>query len=428
MKKKELFKVLVIGSGGREHAIAWSLAKDKRVSTVYVAPGNGGTFHEPKIENINLTNFDELSNFAFKNNVRLTVVGPEGPLSEGLVDKFAEKQLPIFGPTREAAQLESSKEFAKLFMQRYKIPSAKFKSFSDPSLAHEYVNATADGPVVVKADGLAAGKGVVIARDSREAHSAIDMMLIDKKMGAAGNKIIIEEFLQGEELSFIVATDGKHIVPLATSRDHKRLLENDLGPNTGGMGAYSPATDHSESALQQQIMSAIIEPTLAGLRAEKILYKGFLYAGLMITEKKIPYVLEFNCRLGDPETQPILFRLKSSLFALCEYAVHQELDKYQIEWDSRSALGTVIATQGYPQSPINGQKIENLPSNKPDMHIFHAGTIEKDGHLFVNGGRILCVTALSENISTARNQVMETINAIDIPGAQFRNDIGLSKK
>ncbi len=423
-----MYEILVIGSGGREHAIAWALAKDKRVATVYVAPGNGGTFTEPKVKNIPLHSFQELTDFARNRNIHLTIVGPEAPLSQGIVDKFNSENLPIFGPTKNAAQLESSKEFAKAFMQRHNIPTARYMVFTDPALAHEHVNKNVDIPIVIKADGLAAGKGVVIAQTLKEAHVTIDMMLIDGKMGSAGSKIIIEEFLQGEEVSFIVAVDGTNVLPLATSQDYKKLLDGDNGPNTGGMGAFSPAGKVFNEQLQNKVMANVISPTISGLKKEGIIYKGFLYAGLIIAEDSTPRVLEYNCRLGDPETQPILFRLKSSFLNLIEHGINQSLSLYDINWDSRCAISSVIAAQGYPGNPLTGTRITDIPPNQPGIHLFHAGTENKDGGLRVNGGRIICVTALGNDISHARAKVYDHLEKIDIPGSQFRKDIGLRMK
>ena len=417
-------EILVIGSGGREHAIAWALSKDPRVKKIYVAPGNGGTALETKVENIPLTSFAELADFASKRKVHLTVVGPEDPLSNGIVDFFAEKNLPIFGPTSGAAQLESSKEFAKSFMERHNIPTATYRIFSDANLAHGFLSQSKSNPIVIKADGLAAGKGVVIARNSDEAHEAVDMLLVEKKFGSAGKKIVIEEFLKGREVSYIVAADGKSFVPLASSQDHKRLLENDRGPNTGGMGAISPAGGLFTKALQEKVINRIVSPTLSGLKKEGITFKGFLYVGLMITEAGEPYVLEFNCRLGDPEPQPILLRLKSSFLELLQHGVKQTLDQYSAKWDDRLAVGTVIASQGYPSQPSLNRKISNIPPNQKNMQIFHAGTALRNGELLTNGGRVLCVTALGESLFEARQTVHKNIEAIAFPGANYRRDIG----
>ncbi len=417
-------EILVIGSGGREHAIAWALAKDIRVKKVYVAPGNGGTALEPNVENVQLTSFEDLARFAQQRKIHLTIVGPEAPLSEGIVDFFDRKNLPIFGPTKAAAQLESSKEFSKRFMEKHNIPTASYNLFSDADLAHRHLSTCNNTPIVIKADGLAAGKGVIIANNLEEAHMAVDMFLVEGRFGAAGRRIVIEEFIQGKEISYIVAVDGENFLPLASSRDHKRLLESDRGPNTGGMGAVSPAGALLTDRLNEIILDKVVSPTLSGLKKEGIVFKGFLYTGLMISDKGDPYVLEFNCRLGDPETQPILLRLKSSFLELIECSLNQKLDQYYPEWDTKVSVGTVIASAGYPSKPFKKQAIGQLPPNKTDLHIFHAGTKQESEELFVNGGRVLCVTALGDSIVDARAKVHKSIQEITFPGSNYRRDIG----
>jgi phosphoribosylamine--glycine ligase len=415
-------KLLVVGSGGREHAIAWRLAQSARVQKVYVAPGNGGTAREPGLENVAITAVDSLADFALKESIHLTVVGPEAPLAEGIVDLFRSKGLRIFGPTRACAQLESSKEFAKEFMVRHRIPTAKFAAFTDAAPAHEYVDSHG-APTVIKADGLAAGKGVVVATSAAEAHEAIDGMLVEHAMGAAGNRIVIEEFLEGEEASFIVLADGEHVLPLATSQDHKRLKDGDQGPNTGGMGAYSPAPVVTPE-LHARVVREIIQPVLTGMAREGRPYSGFLYAGLMIDGSGNPKVLEFNCRLGDPETQPILLRLKSDLFELIDHAVDGRLDRIGTEWDRRTALGVVLAAAGYPESPQRGAVISGLPAPAGDCRVFHAGTAINDGSLVTNGGRVLCVTALGDSIRMAQRLAYQAAEMIHFDGMQYRRDIG----
>jgi phosphoribosylamine---glycine ligase len=415
-------KLLVIGSGGREHAIAWRLAQSPRVQKVFVAPGNGGTAREPGLENIAITAIGALAEFAAKENIYLTVVGPEAPLAEGAVDLFRSKGLRIFGPTRACAQLESSKEFAKEFMVRHRIPTARFAGFSDAGLAHQYID-TQGAPIVVKADGLAAGKGVVVAMDAAEAHRAVDGMLVGNAMGAAGHRVVIEEFLDGEEASFIVLADGKHVLPLATSQDHKRLKDGDLGPNTGGMGAYSPAPVVTPE-LHARVVREVILPVLEGMAGEGRPYSGFLYAGLMIDKSGNPKVLEFNCRLGDPETQPILLRLKSDLFELIEHAVDGKLDRIRAEWDRRAALGVVLAAGGYPDAPKKGDVITGLPAALDDARVFHAGTELANGKIVTSGGRVLCVTALGDSIKMAQRRAYQALEPIRFDGMQYRRDIG----
>ncbi|HJV27094.1 MAG TPA: phosphoribosylamine--glycine ligase [Aromatoleum sp.] len=416
-------KVLVIGSGGREHALAWRLAQSPKVTRVLVAPGNAGTAREPLLENVAITAIPDLIELARREQVEFTVVGPEAPLAAGVVDAFREAGLRIFGPTRAAAQLESSKDFAKRFLIRHSIPTAKYQTFADAAQAHAYVDAEG-APIVIKADGLAAGKGVVVAMTADEAHAAIDMMLTDNRMGDAGARVVIEEFMTGEEASFIVMADGKHALALATSQDHKRLKDNDQGPNTGGMGAYSPAPVVTPE-VHARVMREIIMPTLAGMAADGMPYSGFLYAGLMIDDAGHPRVVEFNCRMGDPETQPIMMRLKSDLSDLVEAAIDGRLDQVEAEWDRRVALGVVLAAEGYPEAPRKGDRIAGLPAQaQDDAHVFHAGTIDQDGHVVTAGGRVLCVTALGDNVRTAQKRAYDVADAILFEGRQFRRDIG----
>jgi len=415
-------KLLVIGSGGREHALAWRLAQSPRIQKVYVAPGNAGTARENGLENVPLTSIDDLVAFAEREQIYLTVVGPEAPLAAGVVNAFRAKNLPIFGPTREAAQLESSKDFAKRFMQRHKIPTAAFATFGNAEEAHAYVDAQG-APIVIKADGLAAGKGVVVAMDSAEAHAAIDMMLTDNRMGDAGARVVIEEFLEGEEASFIVMCDGTHALPLATSQDHKRLKDGDEGPNTGGMGAYSPAPVVTP-AVHARAMREVIMPTLNGMAQDGIPYTGFLYAGLMIAPDGSVKTLEFNCRMGDPETQPIMLRLKSDLVDLVEAAIHCRLKDTEAEWDRRVALGIVMAAAGYPESPRKDDTIHGLPPAGDDYHVFHAGTALSGKDVVTAGGRVLCVTALGDNVRAAQMRAYEIAEQIEFAGMQMRRDIG----
>jgi phosphoribosylamine--glycine ligase len=417
-------KVLVIGSGGREHALAWKLAQSPKVTRVLVAPGNAGTAREPLVENVPVTEIAALVELARREGVQFTVVGPEAPLAAGIVDAFRAAELPIFGPTRGAAQLESSKDFAKRFLVRHNIPTAAYETFSDAAAAHEYVEQHG-APIVVKADGLAAGKGVVVAMTLAEAHAAIDMMLRDNRMGDAGARVVIEEFLHGEEASFIVMADGRNALALATSQDHKRLGDDDVGPNTGGMGAYSPAPVVTPE-VHARVMREIIHPTLAGMSADGLPYTGFLYAGLMIDEQGRPRVVEFNCRMGDPETQPILMRLKTDLSDLIEAALAGRLDQVEAEWDRRVALGVVLAAAGYPDAPRKGDVIRGLPAGAgDDVHVFHAGTAEdREGRLVTAGGRVLCVTALGDNVRSAQKRAYEVADAIVFDGRQYRRDIG----
>ncbi|PZO20470.1 MAG: phosphoribosylamine--glycine ligase [Burkholderiales bacterium] len=419
-------KVLVIGGGGREHALAWKLKHDDGVSQVFVAPGNAGTARDPDLINLDITDKVALREWAQAQGVALTVVGPEAPLAAGVVDEFRTHGLPIFGPTKAAAQLESSKAFSKAFMQRHGIPTAKYQAFTDPALAHAYVDAEG-APIVVKADGLAAGKGVVVAMTVAEAHEAIDFMLLDNALGVAHNeggaRVVIEEFLEGEEASFIVLCDGEHALALATSQDHKRLLDADQGPNTGGMGAYSPAPVVTP-AVHERAMNEVILPTLRGMAADGIPYTGFLYAGLMITPDGSVKTLEFNCRMGDPETQPILMRLKSNLTQVLLSATRAELDRVTLDWDPRVALGVVLAAAGYPLSPRKGDAITGLPADAVDRMVFHAGTATAGAHVQVSGGRVLCVTALAETVALAQQRAYEVVDAIHFDGMQCRRDIG----
>lgn len=416
-------KVLVIGSGGREHALAWKLAQSPKVTRVFVAPGNAGTAREPLVENVPITNIAELIELARREQVQFTVVGPEAPLAAGIVDAFRAEKLAIFGPTRAAAQLESSKDFAKRFLLRHDIPTARYATFTEAAAAHAHID-TEGAPIVIKADGLAAGKGVVVAMTAAEAHAAIDIMLLDNRMGDAGARIVIEEFMHGEEASFIVMADGKNALALATSQDHKRLLDGDEGPNTGGMGAYSPAPVVTPE-VHARVMREIIHPALAGMSADGIPYTGFLYAGLMIDDAGQPRVVEFNCRMGDPETQPILMRLKTDLADLIEAAITGRLDQAETEWDRRIALGVVMAAAGYPESPRKGDIIDGLPTAvTPDVHVFHAGTADDGGAVVTAGGRVLCVTALGDNVRSAHKQAYDLADSITFEGRQYRRDIG----
>ncbi|MBL8437506.1 MAG: phosphoribosylamine--glycine ligase [Zoogloeaceae bacterium] len=416
-------KILVIGSGGREHALAWKLAQSPKAEKVFVAPGNPGTAREDGVENVPITAIPDLIAFAQREAIGLTVVGPEAPLAAGVVDAFRAAGLPIFGPTQGAAQLESSKDFAKQFLIRHSIPTAKYQTFTDAAAAHIYVDAEG-APIVIKADGLAAGKGVVVAMNLVEAHAAIDMMLVGNKMGDAGARVVIEEFMAGEEASFIVLADAKHALPLATSQDHKRLQDGDQGPNTGGMGAYSPAPVVTPE-VHARVMREIINPTLAGMAADGLPYTGFLYAGLMIDGEGKPRVVEFNCRMGDPETQPIMMRLKTDLVELLEAALAGKLDKAEADWDRRFALGVVLAAAHYPETPRKGDAIEGLPARPtPDTHVFHAGTAEAEGQVVTAGGRVLCVTALGDNVRLAQKHAYDVVDQIRFDGMQCRRDIG----
>jgi len=415
-------KVLVIGSGGREHAMAWKLSQSNKVNSVFVAPGNGGTHLNPKFKNIDLVDINLLADFAIEEKIDLTVIGPELPLSKGIVDLFRSKHLNIFGPTQKAAQLESSKDFAKDFMYRHKIPTAKYKTFKIPDEAHRYIDEEGV-PIVIKADGLASGKGVIVAMTLKEAHDAIDFMLVDNRFGDAGAKVVIEEFLEGEEASFMVICDGKTILPLATSQDHKRLLDHDMGPNTGGMGAYSPAPIVTDE-IYSKVMKEIIYPTIHGMANDGIPFTGFLYAGLMITKKGEVKTLEYNCRMGDPETQPILMRLKSDFFEMLYKSSTGHLDSTEIEWDKRTALAVVLASEGYPEAPKLNDEIHIEDRVISDSYIFHAGTIFRDNKLLTSGGRVLAVTALGNSVKEAQSKAYETINTVKFNGAQYRKDIG----
>ena len=415
-------KLLVIGSGGREHAIAWKLAQSPRIQRVFVAPGNGGTARDPDLANVAITDIDALLEFALHEKIHLTVVGPEAPLAAGIVDAFRAAGLKIFGPTQAAAQLESSKDFAKAFMLRHNIPTAPYCTFTQAAEAHTYV-AQQGAPIVVKADGLAAGKGVVVAQTLEQAHAAVDMMLGDQKLGEAGARVVIEACLVGEEASFIVLVDGEHVLPLATSQDHKRLLDHDLGPNTGGMGAYSPAPVVTPE-LHAHIMREVILPTVQGMAKDGIPYTGFLYAGVMIDAENNIKVLEFNCRMGDPETQPILLRLKSEFLGLLEHAVNGTLDTIEAEWDRRAALGVVMAAAGYPDHPRVGDVISGLPPKDDGFMVFHAGTQIVGRDILTTGGRVLCVTALGDTVKIAQSRAYEIADQIKFTGAQMRHDIG----
>ena len=419
-------KVLVVGNGGREHAMAWKLAQSNRVQQVYVAPGNGGTARDPHLINVPLSDGALLRQWAMDKQIDLTLVGPEAPLAAGIVDDFRAHGLRIFGPTQAAAQLESSKAFSKSFMQRHGIPTAEFQTFSQADQAHAYVNSKG-APIVVKADGLAAGKGVVVAMTLDEAHAAIDFMLLDNGLGVAHNaggaRVVIEEFLQGEEASFMVLCDGKHVVALATSQDHKRLLDGDEGPNTGGMGAYSPAPVVT-AEVHARAMREVILPTIKGMEKDGIPYTGFLYAGLMIDADGRIKTLEFNCRMGDPETQPILMRMKSDFLELLLAATSEGLDRFELAWDRRVALGVVMAAAGYPMQPRKGDVITGLPSDQDEVMVFHAGTAEQDGQIVTSGGRVLCVTAMAESVRLAQQKAYSTAEPIAFDGMQWRSDIG----
>ena len=415
-------KLLVVGGGGREHALAWKLAQSPRVQKVFVAPGNGGTASEPGVQNVAPTETAALIDLCRREQIQLTLVGPEAPLAAGIVDAFRDAGLRIFGPTRAAAQLESSKDFAKSFMVRHGLPTARHRSFDNARDARAYIAAERT-PIVVKADGLAAGKGVVVAATREEANAALDAMLVQRRYGAAGGRVVVEEFLEGEEASFIVMCDGTHVLPLATSQDHKRLRDGDQGPNTGGMGAYSPAPIVTPK-VHARVMREIIQPAVQGMAQEGHPYVGFLYAGLMIDSAGNPRALEFNCRLGDPETEPILMRLKSDLLELVEHALAGTLERAEAEWDRRCALGVVRAAAGYPDEPRKGDRIQGLPAPAPDCRVFHAGTRLDSGTLVTNGGRVLCVTALGDSLRIARSRAYEAIERIRYDGMQYRRDIG----
>jgi len=419
-------KILLIGSGGREHALAWKLAQSPQVQTVFVAPGNGGTATAKQttagIENLPISGLQELADFAKREQIGLTVVGPEAPLAAGVVDVFRQNGLRIFGPTQLAAQLESSKDFSKAFMKRHGIPTADYQTFSSALEAHAYIDAKG-APIVIKADGLAAGKGVVVAMDLAEAHAAVDMMLADNKLGNAGARVVIEEFLTGEEASFIVLVDGKNVLALATSQDHKRLLDGDQGPNTGGMGAYSPAPVVTPE-IHARALREVIMPTVKGMQADGIPYTGFLYAGLMITPDGKIKTLEFNCRMGDPETQPIMARLRSDLVHTLNQAVDGKLNEVELEWDRRTALGVVLAAHNYPDKPRNGDVIKGIPEDTDDQMSFHAGTKLQDGKLVTSGGRVLCIVGLADTVRGAQQKAYAAIDQIHFDGMQYRKDIG----
>ena len=415
-------KLLVIGNGGREHALAWKLAQSPKVETVFVAPGNTGTAIEPKLQNIALTAHQDLIEFCRKENITFTVVGPEAPLAAGIVDDFRAAGLKIFGPTQYAAQLESSKDFAKAFMAKYNIQTAQYQTFENADAAHDYVNQKG-APIVIKADGLAAGKGVIVAMTLDEAHVAIDDMLLGNKMGNAGARVVIEDFLQGEEASFIVMVDGNHVLPMATSQDHKRLLDGDKGPNTGGMGAYSPAPVVTP-AVYERAMNEIILPTVAGMKAEGHEFTGFLYAGLMIDQNGAPYTIEFNCRFGDPETQPIMSRLNSDLADLVEAAIDGKLDSVTVEWNPQTAVGVVLAAQNYPETPKKGDVISGLDAANQVGKVFHAGTTANEkGDVLTNGGRVLCVVGLGDDVAQAKDKAYGALEKISFGGMQYRKDI-----
>jgi phosphoribosylamine--glycine ligase len=424
-------KVLVIGGGGREHALAWKLSQSERIQKVYVAPGNGGTARDPNLVDVPITDVKALRDWAQQENIELTVVGPEAPLAAGVVDEFRAQGMRIFGPTQAAAQLESSKAFSKAFMQRHGIPTAIYETFTDPVQAHAYIDKMG-APIVVKADGLAAGKGVVVAMTASEAHEAVDFMLLDNQLGVVHNagadgaavpRVVIEEFLQGEEASFIVLCDGQNVVALATSQDHKRLLDHDEGPNTGGMGAYSPAPVVT-AQVHARAMREVIMPTIKGMEKDGIPYTGFLYAGLMIDAQGMPKTLEFNCRMGDPETQPIMMRLKTDLVEVMLAATSGKLDTLELEWDRRPALGVVMAAAGYPMSPRKGDVITGLPKDELDAMVFHAGTTAVNGQTVTSGGRVLCVTVLADSVKQAQQKAYEVAKGIHFDGQQYRKDIG----
>ena len=424
-------KVLVIGGGGREHALAWKLSQSERIQKIFVAPGNGGTARDPNLINVPITDVKALREWAQQEKIELTVVGPEAPLAAGVVDEFRANGLRIFGPTKAAAQLESSKAFSKDFMQRHGIPTAFYETFTEPAKAHAYIDKMG-APIVVKADGLAAGKGVVVAMTAEEAHEAIDFMLLDNQLGVAHNsgadgasipRVVIEEFLQGEEASFIVLCDGQNVLALATSQDHKRLLDHDEGPNTGGMGAYSPAPVVT-AQVHARVMREVILPTIKGMEKDGIPYTGFLYAGLMIDAQGMPKTLEFNCRMGDPETQPIVMRLKTDLVEVMLAATSGKLDNLELEWDRRPALGVVMAAAAYPMNPRKGDVITGLPKDDPDAMVFHAGTTLVSGQTVTSGGRVLCVTVLADSVKQAQQKAYEVAKEIHFDGQQYRKDIG----
>ena len=415
-------KLLVVGSGGREHALAWKLAQSPQVETVFVAPGNAGTALESKLQNLAKTCHQDLIDFCRTEGIAFTVIGPEAPLAAGIVDDFRTAGLPVFGPTRAAAQLESSKDFAKAFMQKHGIPTAQYQTFENAEQAHDYVNQKG-APIVIKADGLAAGKGVIVAMTLDEAHAAIDDMLLGNKMGNAGARVVIEDFLQGEEASFIVMVDGDNVLPMATSQDHKRLLDKDQGPNTGGMGAYSPAPVVTP-AVYERAMNEIILPTVRGMKADGNEFTGFLYAGLMIDASGAPYIIEFNCRFGDPETQPIMSRLDSDFVELIQAALNRQLDSVTAQWKPQTAVGVVLAAENYPDSPKKGDAISGLAEADQIGKVFHAGTAEgNNGEILTNGGRVLCVVGLGDDTAAAKAQAYQALEKIHFDGMQYRTDI-----
>ncbi len=417
-------KILVIGGGGREHALAWKAAQSEQVSVVYVAPGNAGTAQEKKLENVAIAAEDiaGLKAFAHDNQIDLSIVGPEAPLVAGIVDEFTAAGLPCFGPSKAAAQLEGSKSFTKDFLARHNIPTAAYANFTDVDQAIAYIKEQG-APIVIKADGLAAGKGVIVAQSEEEAIAAVKDMLAGNAFGDAGHRVVIEQFLAGEEASYIVMVDGEHILPMATSQDHKAAFDGDRGPNTGGMGAYSPAPVVTPE-IDSRIMREIIEPTVKGMAAEGNSYTGFLYAGLMIDKDGQPRVIEYNCRFGDPETQPIMMRLRSDLVALCQAALEKKLDQASIDWDPRAALGVVLAAGGYPADYRKGDVIQGIPAATADTHVFHAGTTEKDGQVVTSGGRVLCAVALGESVSEAQAKAYQLVEKISWDGMIYRKDIG----
>jgi phosphoribosylamine--glycine ligase len=415
-------KILVIGSGGREHALAWRIAQSPRVQHVFVAPGNGGTARSGDLQNVPIEDPEALADFVVQEGVGLTIVGPEAPLAAGVVDIFRARGLKIFGPTKAAAQLESSKDFAKAFLTRHGIPTAAYQTFTETAPAHAYIDAQG-APIVIKADGLAAGKGVVVAMTLEDAHAAVDDMLSGNRLGAAGARVVIEEFMEGEEASFIVLSDGRNVLPLASSQDHKRLGNEDTGPNTGGMGAYSPAPVVTPT-VHARVMREIIHPTIQGMARDGIPFTGFLYAGLMISPEGKARVVEFNARMGDPETQPIMMRVKSDLVPVFEHGVAGTLDQAEIEWDRRTALGVVMAAHNYPDTPRKGDAISGLPADNDDCMVFHAGTVEQDGKVLTNGGRVLCVTALGDSVRIAQQRAYDVVRQINFDGMQYRDDIG----
>src|SRR5947209_4894380 len=415
-------RILLLGSGGREHALAWKIAASPLVTKLWCAPGNAGIAREAECVTLDIADHAAVIDFCRTNAVDFVVVGPDAPIAAGIVDDLDAAGFKAFGPTRSAGRLESSKNFAKALCRAHHIPTAAYEHFTEADRAKAYVEARG-APIVVKADGLAAGKGVVVAMSADEAHRAIEQFLVERTMGAAGNRVVIEEFLEGEEASFIVLVDGEHVLPLATSQDHKRLRDGDQGPNTGGMGAYSPAPVVTPE-LHARVVREIIQPVLAGMTEEGHRYTGFLYAGLMIDGSGNPRVLEFNCRLGDPETQPILLRLKSDLFELIEHAMDGKLDRVKAEWDRRAALGVVLAAAGYPDAPKKGDVVTGLPATGEDFRVFHSGTALKDGFVVTSGGRVLCVTALGDSIKVAQRRAYEVVEGIRFAGMQYRRDIG----